>query len=219
METDTGIDALAGARQAMVREQLRNRGVGDERVLTAMATVPRHRFVADEHRERAYEDHPIPIGEGQTISQPYIVARMLEVLRLEPQDNVLEVGTGSGYLTALLAELVASVYSIERIPVLAARADALLRQLGYNNVKIVVGDGGQGLPGSVPFDSIVVSAAAPQLPDPLFAQLREGGRMIITVGPAHVQELQLVRKIDGQPLVTALEGCRFVPLIGEEGYR
>src|SRR5215471_15159933 len=157
METDNGIDALAGVRQAMVREQLRARGVGDERVLAAMATVPRHRFVADEHRESAYEDHPIPIGEGQTISQPYIVARMLEVLRLEPQDNVLEVGAGSGYLTALLAELVASVYSIERIPVLAARADALLRQLGYNNVKIVVGDGSQGLSGAAPFDSIVVS--------------------------------------------------------------
>ena len=203
----------------MVESQLRARGIRDERVLAAMFRIPRHEFVSEEHRDQVYEDHPIPIGEGQTISQPYIVAIMLEALALNPSDTVLEIGTGSGYQTALLAELVRQVYSVERYASLARAAQATLARLGFNNVEVLVGDGSRGLPDHAPFDAIVVSAAAPQIPPPLFEQLREGGRMVIPVGPAHAQELQLVRKHEGQPLVTVMEGCRFVPLIGSEGYR
>lgn len=203
----------------MVESQLRARGIRDERVLAAMFRVPRHEFVPEEYRDQAYEDHPIPIGEGQTLSQPYIVAVMLEALALESSDVVLEVGTGSGYQTALLAELTKQVYSVERHESLARAAQATLIRLGYTNVEIVLGDGSHGLPERAPFDAIVVSAAAPQIPPPLFEQLREGGRMVIPVGPAHAQELQLVRKQAGQPVVATLEGCRFVPLIGSEGYR
>jgi protein-L-isoaspartate(D-aspartate) O-methyltransferase len=203
----------------MVESQLRARGIRDERVLAAMFRVPRHEFVSGEHRDQVYEDHPIPIGEGQTISQPYIVAIMLEALALDPSDTVLEIGTGSGYQTALLAELVRNVYSVERYASLARAAQATLARLGFNNVEVILGDGSSGLPDRAPFDAIVVSAAAPQIPPPLFEQLREGGRMVIPVGPAHAQELQLVRKHEGQPVVTSMEGCRFVPLIGSEGYR
>jgi len=211
-------DRFAAERQNMVGSQLRARGIRDERVLDAMARVPRHEFVAERYRDQAYEDHPIPIGEGQTVSQPYIVALMLETLLLEPSSSVLEIGTGSGYQTAVLAELAAHVYSVERHPQLAREAEATLARLGYNNVTILVGDGSQGLPTLAPFDAIVVSAAASQIPAPLFEQLREGGRMIIPVGPADAQELQLVRKAQGQPVIDRLEGCRFVPLIGGEGY-
>jgi len=203
----------------MVESQLCARGIRDERVLAAMFHVPRHEFVSEEHRDQVYEDHPIPIGEGQTISQPYIVAIMLEALALDPSDTVLEIGTGSGYQTALLSELTRQVYSVERHEALARAARATLARLGFNNVEVFVGDGSRGLPDRAPFDAIVVSAAAPQIPPPLFEQLREGGRMVIPVGPAHAQELQLVRKHEGQPLVTVMEGCRFVPLIGSEGYR
>jgi protein-L-isoaspartate(D-aspartate) O-methyltransferase len=203
----------------MVESQLRARGIRDERVLAAMFRIPRHEFVSEEHRDQVYEDHPIPIGEGQTISQPYIVAIMLEALALDPSDTVLEIGTGSGYQTALLAELVRQVYSVERYASLARAAQATLARLGFNNVEVLVGDGSRGLPDHAPFDAIVVSAAAPQIPPPLFEQLREGGRMVIPVGPAHAQELQLLRKHEGQPVVTSMEGCRFVPLIGSEGYR
>jgi protein-L-isoaspartate(D-aspartate) O-methyltransferase len=203
----------------MVESQLRGRGIRDERVLAAMFRVPRHEFVSEEHRDQVYEDHPIPIGEGQTISQPYIVAIMLEALALTPSDIVLEIGTGSGYQTALLSELTRQVYSVERHEALARAARATLARLGFNNVEVFVGDGSRGLPDRAPFDAIVVSAAAPQIPPPLFEQLREGGRMVIPVGPAHAQELQLVRKHEGRPVVTSMEGCRFVPLIGSEGYR
>jgi protein-L-isoaspartate(D-aspartate) O-methyltransferase len=184
-----------------------------------MFRVPRHEFVSEEHRDQVYEDHPIPIGEGQTISQPYIVAIMLEALAFNPSETVLEIGTGSGYQTALLAELVRQVYSVERYASLARAAQATLARLGFNNLEVILGDGSRGLPDRAPFDAIVVSAAAPQIPPPLFEQLREGGRMVIPVGPAHAQELQLVRKHEGQPVVTSMEGCRFVPLIGSEGYR
>jgi protein-L-isoaspartate(D-aspartate) O-methyltransferase len=202
----------------MVNSQLRARGIQDERVLAAMELVPRHEFVPAEFRAQVYEDHPIPIGEGQTVSQPYIVAIMLQALALKPSDTVLEIGTGSGYQTALLAELTHQVYSVERHASLAHMAAATLRRLGYANVDVVLGDGSNGLPAKAPFDAIVVSAAAPQIPSPLFEQLRDGGRMVIPVGPAQAQELQLVRKKAGQLLVTSLEGCRFVPLIGSEGY-
>jgi protein-L-isoaspartate(D-aspartate) O-methyltransferase len=202
----------------MVESQLRNRGIRDERVLSAMLQVPRHEFVPAEYQDKAYADHPIPIAENQTISQPFIIALSLEALALNGSERVLEVGTGSGYQTALLAVLAREVFSIERRPVLAQSAEALLNRLGYANVTIVVGDGSNGVPQFAPFDAIVVSAAAPQVPRSLFDQLAENGRMVIPVGPPHAQELQLVRKQDGHIRVKVLEGCRFVPLIGAEGY-
>jgi len=218
MAADSQTDPFLAQRRTMVESQLRARGIRDERVLAAMLRVPRHEFVSGEYRDQVYEDHPIPIGEGQTVSQPYIVAIMLEVLALNPSDTVLEVGTGSGYQTALLAELTRHVYSVERHASLARTAQATLTRLGYTNVEVLLGDGSHGLPERAPFDAIVVSAAAPQIPPPLFQQLHEGGRMVIPVGPAHAQELQLVRKQSGQPVVTNLEGCRFVPLIGSQAY-
>jgi protein-L-isoaspartate(D-aspartate) O-methyltransferase len=218
MAADTQTDPFLAQRRAMVESQLRARGIRDDRVLAAMLHVPRHEFISAEYRDQAYEDHPIPIGEGQTLSQPYIVAIMLEALALNPSDAVLEIGTGSGYQTALLAELTRQIYSVERHASLARTAESTLARLGYKNVQVVLGDGSHGLPEHAPFDAVVVSAAAPQIPPPLLEQLREGGRMIIPIGPAHAQELQLVRKQAGQPVVTNLEGCRFVPLIGSEGY-
>lgn len=200
-------------RARMVAEQLRARGIRDERVLAAMACVPRHEFVPAEFRSQAYDDHPLPIGQEQTISQPYIVALMLQYLAIAPVDIVLEIGTGSGYQTALLAELGARVYSIERHQALALTAAAVLRRLGYGNVTVLISDGNQGLPENAPYDRIIVSAAAHAIPPALVEQLREGGRMILPVGPEHAQELQLVRKRNGVPVVSSLEGCRFVPLI------
>ncbi len=218
MAAETQTDLFVAHRRSMVESQLRARGIRDERVLKAMLRVPRHEFVSAEYRDQAYEDHPIPIGEGQTLSQPYIVAIMLEAVTLDPSNAVLEVGTGSGYQTALLAELTRQVYSVERHASLARAAQATLAGLGYKNVEVFLGDGSHGLPERAPFDAIVVSAAAPQIPPPLFEQLREGGRMVIPVGPAHAQELQLVRKQADKPIITNLEGCRFVPLIGSQAY-
>ncbi|MFI5107723.1 MAG: protein-L-isoaspartate(D-aspartate) O-methyltransferase [Terriglobales bacterium] len=211
-------DAYRDERLLMVAEQLRARGIRDERVLNAMARVPRHEFVPPDHRGEAYEDHPLPIGEGQTISQPFVVAAMLEALALRREDVALEVGTGSGYETAVLAELVGTVYSIERIASLAERARALLTRMGYSNVTVVHGDGSQGLPDAAPFDAIVVSAAAPQVPASLMGQLRDGGRLVIPVGSGFTQELQLVRNIGGNSTTMYLDGVRFVPLIGREGF-
>jgi protein-L-isoaspartate(D-aspartate) O-methyltransferase len=202
----------------MVETQLRARGVRDERVLAAMARVPRHLFVPEQVQAQAYEDYPIHIGFGQTISQPYIVALMLEALSVQSSDRVLEVGTGSGYQTALLAELAARVFSIERHAALAQNAERILRSLGYSNVVVVVGDGSQGLSEYAPYERIIVSAAAPQVPAALFEQLGEGGRMVIPIGPSAAQELQLVRKQQRKAVVDYLEGCRFVPLIGGQGY-
>ncbi|GAC1429072.1 MAG: protein-L-isoaspartate(D-aspartate) O-methyltransferase [Terriglobales bacterium] len=202
----------------MVKTQLRDRGIRDEAVLNAMARVPREEFVAEEYRSQAYEDHPLPIGEGQTISQPYIVAVMLEALSFCHADKVLEIGTGTGYQTALLAEIADEVYSMERHGSLAREAESILARLGYNNVTVVVGDGSAGLPQFAPFDAIIVAAAAPNVPQPLFAQVVEGGRMVVPVGSVASQELQLVTKREGKPIVTSMEGCRFVPLIGAHGY-
>src|SRR5208337_2138729 len=185
----------------------------DLRVLDAMRAVPRHEFVPESSQEDAYGDHPLPIGEGQTISQPYIVAAMLEHLALQTTDRILEVGTGSGYVTALLALLCAEVYSIERHAQLAAVAESTLHRLEYRNVKIRVSDGSQGWPEYAPFDAILVSAPTPEMPPALFAQLGDGGRMMVPIGPPSSQELQLIRKVRGQPEVTILEGCRFVPLV------
>ena len=211
-------DPFVAQRKKMVASQIRKRGIRDLRVLDAMAKVPRHEFVAEQYRLQAYEDHPIQIGEGQTISQPYIVARMLEALALVPSDVVLEIGTGSGYQTALLAELSRYIYSVERHAALAEMAEATLTRLGYRNVTISVGDGSHGVPEKAPFDAIVVSAATPQIPASLFEQLREGGKMILPVGPSQYQELQLVRKQRGHAEIIRLESCRFVPLIGAHGY-
>ncbi len=209
--------AFSKLRQRMVETQLRARGIGDERVLDAMLRVPRHEFAPERYREQAYDDHPLPIGEGQTISQPYIVARMLEALAVSPSDRVLEVGTGSGYLTALLAELAEQVFSVERHAALADKARDLLTRMGYSNVRVLVGDGSQGYAEGAPYDAIIVSAAAAEVPRALVQQLAEGGRMIIPVGPADSQQLQLIRMVGGQPRTTLHELCRFVPLVAGEG--
>ncbi|MGB9204052.1 MAG: protein-L-isoaspartate(D-aspartate) O-methyltransferase [Terriglobales bacterium] len=200
-------------REEMVRTQLAGRGIRDLRVLDAMRRVPRHEFVPESFRQGAYGDHPLPIGEGQTISQPYIVAAMLEHLALHGNDRVLEIGTGSGYVTALLSLLSAEVYTVERHAQLAALAESTLQQLEYRNVKVRVGDGSQGWAEYAPFDAILVSAATREMPPALFAQLREGGRMMVPIGPPFSQELQLIRKADDRPVVNVLEGCRFVPLV------
>jgi protein-L-isoaspartate(D-aspartate) O-methyltransferase len=211
------VDHLSTARRRMVELQLRSRGLRDERVLAAMAKVPRDQFASLESQSQAYEDHPLPIGEGQTISQPYIVGLTLEALSIAPSDIVLEIGTGSGYQAALLAELASHVYSIERHESLSRKAAKHLESLGYKNVTLSVGDGSRGLAQRAPFEAIVVAAAAPRIPLPLVEQLPDGGRMVIPVGPAGRQDLQLVRKQGGQALVTSLGGCAFVPLIGVEG--
>jgi protein-L-isoaspartate(D-aspartate) O-methyltransferase len=197
----------------MVDSQLRARGISDHRVLDAMLRVPRHEFVPESLRAEAYEDHPLPIGDDQTISQPYVVAVMLESLQLKPTDTVLEIGTGSGYVTALLAELSAKVFSIERHPALADKARETLAALGYTNVRVLTGDGTRGLPAVAPFDAILVSAAALEVPRALLSQLREGGRMIIPVGSPDTQQLQFIRMIDGQSVISQGDPVRFVPLI------
>jgi protein-L-isoaspartate(D-aspartate) O-methyltransferase len=217
MSSDSG-DPFLVQRKQMVDSQLRRRGIHDLHVLGAMAKVPRHEFVVEQYRSQAYQDHPIQIGEGQTISQPYIVARMLEALVLNHSVVVLEIGTGSGYQTALLAELSHHVYTMERHATLAKTAEATLARLGYRNVTISVGDGSYGLPEKAPFDAVTVTAAAPRIPASLFEQLREAGRMILPVGPSQYQQLQVVRKKNGEQEVTPLESCRFVPLIGAQGF-
>lgn len=206
-------DRFSVARHKMVEAQLRARGIRDPRLLNAMANIPRHEFVEARYRDQAYEDRPLPIAAGQTISQPYIVALMLDLLELDGSSRVLEIGTGCGYQTALLSRLADHVYSVERHPELARQASDTLLRLGLTNVSVVTGDGSLGWAEHAPFDAIVVSAAAPQIPPALFAQLGEGGRMIIPVGPPEAQELQLVRKQGGQALISLREGCRFVPLI------
>ena len=202
----------------MVHSQLRARSIRDESVLEAMLQVPRHEFVPDEYKRIAYADRPIPIAEEQTISQPFIVAASLQALMLRGSESVLEVGTGSGYQTALLAVLARVVYSVERHAALARQAESALSRLDIKNAKIFVGDGSNGLREYAPYDAILVSAAAPKIPQSLLHQLGEGGRMVIPVGPPHAQELQLVRKTHGNTEIDVIEGCRFVPLIGTEGY-
>lgn len=203
--------------ESMLNSQLRARGIVDPRVLEAMLRVPRHEFVPEPYRADSYQDHPLPIGEGQTISQPYVVAVMLELLQLTGSEKVLEVGTGSGYVTALLAQLAAQVFSIERYPDLASAAARTLARLGYTNVQVFTGDGSLGLPAIAPFDAILVSAAAPIVPPALLAQLRDGGRMVIPVGSFEAQKLQFIRMIEGQPQVTSLDPVRFVPLVSSKG--
>jgi len=218
VDTTAEAEGYSAERAGMVESQLRRRGIHDERVLEAMLRIPRHEFVPDGYKSQAYEDHPIPIGEDQTISQPFIIAVSLQALALTGTEIVLEVGTGSGYQSALLAVLARTVYSIERFASLARGAETVLGDLGLNNVKVVVGDGSHGLQEFAPFDAILVSAAAPSVPQSLLDQLSDNGRMVVPVGPPYAQELQLVRKQGGKVVAKVLEGCRFVPLIGAEGY-
>jgi protein-L-isoaspartate(D-aspartate) O-methyltransferase len=213
MNSHDNISSFAALRQSMVESQLRKRGISDQRVLDAMGRVPRHEFAPLQYREQAYEDHPLPIGECQTISQPYIVAIMLQLLAVSPSDRVLEVGTGSGYLTALLGELASEVISVERHAALAEKAGDVLARMGYNNVKVIVGDGSRGFPEAAPYDAVIVSAAAAEVPSALLEQMREGGRMIIPVGTPESQQLQLIRMENGEPKTALRELCRFVPLV------
>ena len=212
-------EARAGReRERMVDEQLVRRGISDGRVLDAMRKVPRHRFVEEALRDRAYGDHPLPIGEGQTISQPYMVAAMTQLLRLTGSEKVLEIGTGSGYQTAILAELARRVCSIERLAPLAAQARRVLEELGYTNAVVRTGDGTFGWPDEAPFDRILVAAGAPAVPAPLFQQLTEGGRLVLPVGEAQSQTLHLVEKVDGQMRTSTDCGCVFVKLVGRYGW-
>lgn len=211
---------FAIARERMVADQLRARGITDPRVLTAMGRVPRHRFVEEALAARAYGDYPLPIGEKQTISQPYMVALMTQALELVGGERVLEVGTGSGYQTAILAELATKVYSVERIRSLADRARAILEELGYYNVLIRVGDGTLGWREEAPFDAVLVTAAAPEVPAPLVEQLKAAGRLVIPVGGSTAQVLKcLVKEPDGLVRESELVGCVFVKLVGEQGWQ
>src|SRR5467141_3748645 len=203
----------------MIQTQLRRRGITDVAVLAAMEFVPRHEFVPREFREKSYDDVPLPIGGGQTISQPYMVAAMTAALHLRPGDRVLEIGTGCGYQAAVLARLATEVFTIERRPELASGASEKLARLGYPNAHVHCGDGTLGLADLAPFDAILVAAAAPAVPKPLLAQLAEGGRMILPVGGAEHQELQLIEKRGDAFPTKMLEGCRFVPLVGYHGWQ
>lgn len=208
-------DPYAGQRQAMVETQIAARDVTDPAVLAAMAAVPRHRFVPADYLDQAYEDHPLPIGFGQTISQPYIVALMSQSLALEPGDKVLEIGTGSGYQAAILAEMGMEVYTVEIIPELAERAEKTLQAVGYDNVLVRNADGYFGWPEHAPYDGIIVTAAPDHLPQPLVQQLKPGGRLVIPIGPVGaVQTLWLFQKQpDGEVTATNLGAVRFVPLV------
>jgi len=214
-----GAQPFATERFSMVESQLRQRGIRDERLLAAMNKVPRHEFVSQQNWNEAYADHPIPIAEKQTTSQPYMIAAMVQAAEIKPEDRVLEIGAGSGYQTALLAELASQVFAVERYASLAETAQKILERLGYRNARIVTGDGSLGLKESAPFDAIIVSAAAPRVPQALMDQLAVGGRLLVPIGDAEQQVLHLIqRHADGTTSVRTLEGCRFVPLIGEQGF-
>jgi protein-L-isoaspartate(D-aspartate) O-methyltransferase len=207
-------------RAAMVRDQLIARGVVDTAVLAAFRAVPRERFVPERQRPYAYEDHPLPIGGGQTISQPYVVAFMAEALELRVSDHVLEVGAGSGYAAAIFSRMAADVVTIERRSELAASAAEVLAALGYDNVRVVAGDGSVGMPDEAPFDAICVSAGAPEVPPALVEQLAAGGRLVLPVGDAEGQRLVRVRLLpSGQVRRDDLGSVRFVPLLGQQGWQ
>jgi protein-L-isoaspartate(D-aspartate) O-methyltransferase len=203
---------MTESRDEMVRAQIQARGIHDPRVLDAMRTVKRHRFVPDASVDEAYEDFPLPIGEGQTISQPYMVALMTELLDTRPGDRVLEIGTGSGYQSAVLSQLVADVYSIEIVKALSERAGELLEQQGADNVHLRVGDGYNGWPEYGPYDGIIVTAAPPEVPLQLIDQLADGGRMVVPVG-TNYQELLLIEKKDGETKKRVITAVRFVPMV------
>lgn len=207
-----------GLRKKMVSTQIESRGVKDKHVLKAMRKVPRHIFVEEALWERAYDDHPLPIGQGQTISQPYMVGSMTEALELKGKGKVLEIGTGSGYQTAILAEIAEQVFTIERIEELLKKARRTLDRLGYANVVFRVGDGTIGWQDQAPFDAILVAAGAPDVPEYLFEQLAEGGRMAVPIGDVHGQTLVVIKKKAGKQVKTTHFGCVFVPLIGKNGW-
>jgi protein-L-isoaspartate(D-aspartate) O-methyltransferase len=209
---------LAAKKVDMLRRQLRGRGITDQRVLDAMKKVPRERFVPPELFEEAYGDRALSIGSGQTISQPYIVALMTEALELAGDETVLEIGTGCGYQTAVLAEIAQEVLSIERLEPLADQSRKTLEELGYRNATIRLGDGTLGWPERAPFARIIVTAMAERCPLALFEQLSEGGILVIPLGNRDSQILEAIRKVDGRMKSTALSGCRFVPLIGAQGW-
>jgi protein-L-isoaspartate(D-aspartate) O-methyltransferase len=213
-----GTQPFAAERWSMVESQLRQRGICDERLLAAMNKVPRHEFVNQQNWNEAYADHPIPIAEQQTTSQPYMIAAMIQAAQIKPQDRILEIGAGSGYQTALLAELANQVFAVERYASLAEAAQRTLDRLGYRNTQILTGDGSLGLPHAAPFDAIIVSAAAPRIPQALAEQLALGGRLLIPIGGSDQQLLQLVQRNADGTSVRTLEGCRFVRLIGEQGF-
>jgi len=206
------------ARREMLHQQLQRRGIDDENVLAAMGRIARERFVSGRMLNQAYADRALPIGCGQTISQPYIVALMSQTLACFGHETVLEIGTGSGYQTAILAEIAREVISIERFADLSKQAGALLGELGYRNVTLAVGDGTLGWPSRAPYDRIIVTAAAARSPPALFEQLREKGILVIPVGEYDYQHLQVIRKVDGSPRSTKLSPCRFVPLVGAQGW-
>lgn len=202
----------------MVAEQLQARGISDERVLDAMARVPRDLFVDPGDRRRAYRDMPLRIGYGQTISQPYMVAIICQTAEVREGDHVLDIGTGSGYQAAVLAELGGAVHTVERIPELAERARERLAAAGYSNVEVHLGDGSLGLPAHAPYDAIVVAAAAPAMPESLYGQLEPRGRLVVPVGGPEGQRLEVIVRSPEGPAVTRSVPCRFVPLVGAEGY-
>jgi len=206
-------------RERMVRTQIKARGIHNPSVLEAMRIVPRHRFVPGHVVGAAYRDSPLPIGDGQTISQPYIVALMTELLELEGDERVLEVGTGSGYQASILGHLAKTVISVERLPKLAKASAGILAELGYDNIYVHVGDGTLGWPEEAPYDAIIVTAAAPAIPEPLKKQLADGGRLVVPVGPRWTQELVRVRRVGGTYQTDLLIGVAFVPLIGEHGWQ
>jgi protein-L-isoaspartate(D-aspartate) O-methyltransferase len=211
-------ESASAARVRMVEDQLRGRDIVDERVLDAMERVPRELFVPEKQQGRAYDDAALPIGHGQTISQPYMVARICEVLALTGDERVLDVGTGSGYQAAVLAGLAGEVFTIERIPELAEQAQQNLAAAGYGNVTVEVGDGTLGLPERAPFDAIAVAAAAPGLPQRLYDQLEQRGRLAIPVGGRGGQRLELIIRSPEGPAIVRSVPCRFVPLVGEGGF-
>ena len=212
-------NGFAQERQEMVETQIRRRHITDSRVLECLERVPRHEFVPAEFRNRAYEDAPLPIGEGQTISQPYIVAAMTAALRLQGNERVLEIGTGFGYQAAVLACLAREVFTVEFRAKLATEAAERLARLGYENAHVHCGDGTLGLPEFAPYDAILVAAAAPSAPAPLLAQLAEGGRMVVPVGDVENQDLQMIERGRGTFRTVMLEPCRFVPLLGAHGWK
>ena len=206
-------------RLAMVEEQLRRRGIRDERVLSAMAKVPRHLFVPSASQSESYEDRPLPIGDGQTISQPYMVALMTQSLDLGGEEKILEIGTGSGYQSAILAELARMVFTMERLFPLIQKSEMRLRNLGYENIHCRLGDGSQGWPEKAPFDGIIVTAGAPEVPEVLKSQLSEGGRLVIPVGSRYSQTLLKITKKRNRFEEEDITGCVFVPLVGKSGWR
>ncbi|HPS93702.1 MAG TPA: protein-L-isoaspartate(D-aspartate) O-methyltransferase [Deltaproteobacteria bacterium] len=207
------------ARRTMVEEQLVSRGIKDQRVLSAFLEVPRHKFVEEYLKYKAYDDYPLSIGYGQTISQPYMVALMTEALAPSPQDKVLEIGTGSGYQAAILSRLCSTVYSIERVSTLASRARKTLDELGYFNIHTRIGDGTFGLPQDAPYDGIIVTAGAPHVPEALIGQLKEDGRLVIPVGDQSIQDLKRITRTKDGIREESLGGCRFVRLIGKNGWQ